>query len=82
MKGKKIVRRRRKTIIAPKECAFCKDKKEPQFYETEVLRRFISERGKIIPRLRSGLCSKDQRKVALAIKNARHLAMLPFVGHH
>lgn len=82
MKGKKIVRRRRKIIVAPRECSFCKDKKEPLFFETEVLRRFTTEREKIIPRSRSGLCTKDQRKLTLAIKHARHLAILPFVGHH
>lgn len=80
--AKRKITRRRKVTNAPKECVFCKDKKEPQFFETEVLRRFLTERGKIIPRIRSGLCAKDQRKVTLAIKRARFLAMLPFVGHH
>lgn len=72
----------RKKTIAPKECSFCKEKKEPGFLEVEVLGRFLTERGKIIGRERSGICAKHQRRLTLSIKHARHLALLPFTSHH
>lgn len=56
------------------------EKKQPNFLETEVLGRFISERGKIIGRARTGLCAKHQRRFTLAVKHARHLALMPFVA--
>ncbi|MGA2967716.1 MAG: 30S ribosomal protein S18 [Candidatus Levyibacteriota bacterium] len=77
-KKKKIIRKR----IAkntPKECYFCVEKKEPEFQETAVLNKFITDRAKIISGVRSGLCSKHQKRVTRAIKRARHLALLPFV---
>jgi len=46
------------------------------------LRRFISERAKIDPRRRTGTCAKHQRVMAIAIKRARHLALLPYVPAH
>ena len=74
-------RRPRKRIIkgVPKNCYFCVEKKEPTFEDTGVLQRFLTERGKIIPRSRNGLCSKHQRAIALNTKYARHLALLSFV---
>lgn len=78
MKKKKANLRRSK-IVKPKDCYFCKEGKEPDFLETEVLRRFLTERGKIIPAQRNGLCRKHQRRLTLAIKQARHLALLPFM---
>lgn len=48
--------------------------------DVEFLRRFIPERGKILPRRISGVTAKDQRRVARAIKRARTVALLPFVG--
>ena len=64
---------------APKECFFCKEKKEPTFSDSTTLSRFTTERAKIVPSLRSGLCAKHQKKVTKEIKHARHLALLPFV---
>jgi len=52
---------------------------EIDYKNERVLRRFISERGKIIPRRISGISSLNQRRLCQAIKRARHLAMLPFV---
>jgi small subunit ribosomal protein S18 len=46
----------------------------------DVLRRFVSEEGKIRPRRQTGTCANHQRQLAKAIKNARHMALLPFVG--
>ena len=78
MAKRKIVKKRRMQEVA-KECYFCKEKKNPNFLEIEVLRKFISERGKIHSRSRSGICSKHQRKFTTAIKRARLLALLPFI---
>ena len=62
-------------------CSFCVDKVEHVDYkETARLRRYISERGKIMPRRISGNCAKHQRQVTLAIKRSRHVALLPFTA--
>lgn len=74
------MRRMPKKIIVPKNCYFCKEKKEPELEDIEVLRRFMSDRGKIHARSRTGICAKHQRRLSIAIKHARHLALLPFVG--
>ncbi len=64
-----------------KVCVFCADKIESIDYkDTARLRRFVSERGKIVPRRISGNCAKHQRQVTTAIKRARHIALLPFVS--
>ena len=62
-----------------KICSFCADKVEHIDYkDVAKLRRFIMERGKILPRRVSGNCAKHQRQVTLAIKRARNIALLPF----
>jgi len=85
----KAFKRRKTRIIIPKECYFCKprtdavvgkEKIEPSFWDTQVLQRFLTERGKITPSARNGVCSKHQRSLALNIKHARHLALLPFIA--
>lgn len=53
---------------------------EPDYKEFEVLKQFMTDRGKILPRSRTGLSQSEQRKLAIAIKRARHLARLPFVS--
>ncbi|MBI4129992.1 30S ribosomal protein S18 [Candidatus Roizmanbacteria bacterium] len=63
----------------PTNCRFCNHKEEPTYRKWEILASFVSERGKIIPKSRTGLCSRHQRHVADAVKRARHLALLPFV---
>lgn len=75
---KKIVKKRRMMEVA-KECYFCKENKNPDFLDFEILKKFISERGKIHSRSRSGVCSKHQRKLTTAVKRARLLAYLPFI---
>lgn len=74
-------KRPRKKITVPKNCFFCAEKSTPRYTEVAVLQRFISDRGKIITRTRSGLCAKHQRRLTSAVKYARHLALLPFVAH-
>ena len=66
-----------------KVCTFCRDKVEDIGYKDPMkLRPYISDRGKIEPRRRTGTCAKHQRLLALAIKRARHLALLPYVAAH
>jgi small subunit ribosomal protein S18 len=67
-------RKRRK-----KECYFTKNKvKYIDYKDADLLTRFISDRGKILPRRVTGTTAKYQRKLAIAIKRARHMALLPF----
>ncbi len=62
-----------------KVCNFCVDKIDAIDYkDVAKLRRFISERGKILPRRVTGTCARHQRELTVAIKRARHLALLPF----
>ena len=62
-----------------KVCAFCVDKVESIDYkDVAKLRRFISERAKILPRRVTGTCARHQRELTVVIKRARHLALLPF----
>lgn len=64
-----------------KICQFCTDKSlEIDYKNTDLLRRYIDDTGKIRPRRQTGACAKHQRAVANAIKNARHIALLPFTG--
>lgn len=64
----------------PKVCQFCTEHTEwVDYKDTNVLRRFITDRGKIKARSNTGACAQHQRDVALAIKTARELAMLPYV---
>ena len=64
-----------------KGCAFCVDKVDHIDYKDAAkLRRFTTERGKILPRRISGNCAKHQRQVTLAIKRARNIALLPFTA--
>jgi len=78
MPKKKISRPRRKLNV-PKKCAFCEEKKTPSYLEVEMLRRFISDRGKIAGRARSGLCARHQNDLTTAIKHARYLALLSYI---
>lgn len=64
----------------PRNCMFCEGKTVPMYREIETLRRFISERGKIQSHARTGICSRHQRRLSVAIKQARHLALLPFIA--
>lgn len=67
----------------PKVCAFCVDRaKYIDYKDVDTLRRYLTERGKIRPRRQTGTCAKHQRRLAVAIKRARHLALLPFAAEH
>ena len=66
-----------------KICFFCKGKIETIDYKDPTkLRSYVSDRGKIEPRRRTGTCAKHQRLLAMAVKRARHLALLPYVPAH
>ncbi len=63
-----------------KRCMFCEDKiTHIDYKQVNMLERFLTDRGKILPRRRTGTCAKHQRQLAVAIKRARHVALLPFV---
>ena len=80
-KSKKISRVR--YVAQRKVCSFCSDKVEVIDYKDPLkLRRYISDRGKIEPRRRTGTCAKHQRALAMAIKRARHSSLLPYVPTH
>lgn len=66
-----------------KFCSFCSDKVEEIDYKDPLkLRNYISDRGKIGPRRKTGTCAKHQRALVVSIKRARHLALLPYVPAH
>ena len=67
--------RRRKKV-----CVFCGEKNgEIDYKDTNKLKRYVSERGKILPRRITGNCAKHQRALTVAIKRARHVALMPYV---
>ncbi|NMC85997.1 MAG: 30S ribosomal protein S18 [Anaerolineaceae bacterium] len=71
----------RRFVARPKICQFCADKNlSIDYKQADMLRRFVTEDGKIRPRRQTGTCATHQRKLALAIKRARHIALLPFTG--
>jgi small subunit ribosomal protein S18 len=73
--------RRNRYYSRSKVCQFCTDKSiDINYKNVDLLNRFIDDAGKIRPRRQTGTCAKHQRAVAKAIKNARHIALLPFTG--
>jgi small subunit ribosomal protein S18 len=71
----------RRYYARPKFCQFCADKTLAIDYkQVDVLRRFVTDEGKIRPRRQTGTCAKHQRTLAGAIKRARHIGLLPFTG--
>src|SRR5437667_11792415 len=73
----------RKFTPRRKVCQFCVDKiKEVDYKDLGRLRRFLSERGKIEPRRKTGTCAAHQRSLNVALKRARQLALLPFTAEH
>ena len=73
---------RRNDIPMELECYFCKLKENPNYKEVLKLRRFITDRGKIIPKSKSGTCSKHQRVLNKELKIARFLSLLPYTERH
>ena len=75
MRKKGGMRRRKKV------CVFCgKENNEIDYKDVNKLKRYVSERGKILPRRITGTCAKHQRALTVAIKRARHVALMPYVA--
>jgi small subunit ribosomal protein S18 len=72
-----FVRRRAKKV-----CWFEQNKVAPDYKDIKIIGRFVTERGKIVPRRLSGVSAKNQRLLASAVKRARHLGLLPFVAEN
>ena len=72
--------RRRPMHRRRKVCVFCSDENQKIDYkDANLLRKYISERGKILPRRITGNCAKHQRELAVAVKRARQVALIPYV---
>ena len=71
--------RRRPMHRSKKVCVFCGKDNVIDYKDTAKLKRYISERGKILPRRITGNCAKHQRALTVAIKRARHVALMPYV---
>ena len=69
-----------KTFFRKKVCRFCANKAKIDYKDADGLKRFTTERGKILPRRITGTCAKHQREVAKAIKRARSISLLPYVA--
>ena len=64
-----------------KVCSFCTDKNAKIDYKNPaMIKRFVTERGKIVPRRISGMCAKHQRELCRAVKRARHIALMPYTS--
>jgi len=73
----------RRFFSKPKFCQFCADKTLTIDYKkADLLRRYVTEDGKIRPRRQTGACARHQRVVAAAVKQARYIALIPFTGKH
>ena len=77
--GRPSMRGGRKSYFRKKVCRFCTQKVVANYKDADTLRRFITERGKILPRRITGTCAKHQRSLSREIKRARVLAYLPYV---
>lgn len=77
--GREGGRGKGKTFFRKKVCRFCANKAKIDYKDSDGLRRFTTERGKILPRRITGTCAKHQRELAGAIKRARSICLLPFV---
>ncbi len=79
-----IKKSKKETILAAKRrgrekgCSYCKTNTNPSWTDYEKMREFLSPRSRIIASQFSGVCARHQRKLSRAIKQARHLALLPF----
>jgi small subunit ribosomal protein S18 len=75
-KAKKNRRRFKRADVG--DCPFCESKIDPDYKDYNKLEKYLTDRGRIIGGIRSGVCSKHQRRLTLAIKRARHLGLLPY----
>lgn len=76
-------KKKKERKVAPsKPCRFCMDKIKIDYKDDSLLRRFITDRGKITPRRVTGTCARHQRMLARAIKRARFIALIPYVKEY
>ncbi len=79
--AKKSKKRKPQIIKVPTNCVFCNDGTQPDYKNYKDLSKYLTDRGKIIGKDRSGVCSKHQRALSVEIKRARHLGLLPFTSN-
>jgi len=72
-------RRRVREIRVPENCPYCKEKTEPDYKDFSGLGKYMTERGKVLGKKRSGLCATHQRQIKRSISRARYIGLLPFV---
>lgn len=74
-----MIRKIRKVRPVPTNCIFCKEKTEPDYKAVEILEKYLSERGRIVGKTRTGICAKHQRRLSISIKRARYIGLLPYI---
>ena len=81
MAKKKDNKKRRKIVFVAvaRNCPFCKANTTPDYKDAASLEKYMSDRAKLLGKDHTGLCAKHQRRLSVAMKRARHLALLPFV---
>ena len=80
-KSRQSAARKNEKMVKAKACQFCKEGvKGIDYKDTNLLRKFISDRGKIRARRVTGNCTQHQRDIAMAVKNAREVALLPYTS--
>lgn len=73
---------KRRQVFRPvkTKCSFCETDTTPDYKDFEALKPYVTERGKLLGRAKTGLCQKHQRRLTVAVKRARNLARIPFVS--
>ena len=79
---KKIVKNNKRHAQKPRSCRVCRGGLSVDYKNILLLKKLISDRGKIMPKSKTGTCSKHQRQVTKAVKRARYIALLPFTDSH
>jgi small subunit ribosomal protein S18 len=80
MREEKFKRKPRRSYVKKKVCLFCTEKvKDIDYKDINKLGRYLTEKGRMIPKRITGNCAKHQRRLALAVKRSRIIALLPFV---
>ncbi len=76
MKSRRFVKKLRPV---PTNCIFCATKTNPDYKDSGMMGKYLTERGKLLGRARSGVCAKHQRRLENAVKRARIVALIPFI---
>jgi small subunit ribosomal protein S18 len=78
MAKKKKKTQKKQVFKIDRDCIYCEKGEDPHYKDYRALRKFMSDRARIYGKMRTGLCTKHQRRMTVAIKRARHLGLLPF----